>query len=213
MNQRVAVANVVLAVLGVSPAMPLVVSGQDAGTGSIKGEITASGVRSPEDVVVYIQEVAGLQKPPAQPVSMDQNKLVFVPHVLPIVVGTTVDFHNGDPLLHNIFWPASDDGSYAGNNLGSWGQGDKRSFVFDKLGHVVTLCNIHAEMEGHIVVLQNPYCAVTGKEGTYEIKNVPPGQYTVATWYPQPKKLKSKSAAVTVEAGKTATLDFTLGRH
>jgi plastocyanin len=213
MNQRVAFANVVLAVLGFSLALPAVVAGQDAGTGSIKGEITASGVRTPEDVVVYIQEVAGEQKPSAKPASMDQKKLVFIPHVLPIVVGTTVDFRNGDPLLHNIFWPASDDGSYPGNNLGSWGQGDTRSFTFSKPGHVVCLCNIHAEMEGHIVVLQNPYFAVTGKEGTYEIKNVPPGQYTVATWYPKPTKLKSKSAPVTVEAGKAASLDFSLGRR
>ena len=81
------------------------------------------------------------------------------------------------------------------------------------MGHVVLLCNIHAEMEGHIVVLQNPFFAVTGKDGLYEIKDVPPGQYTVTTWYPQPKKLKSKSAKVTVAAGKTAKLDFSLGRR
>ena len=96
----------------------------DAATGSIKGEITANGVPSPEDVVVFIETMPGDQKPPDNPVTMNQKKLVFLPHVLPIVKGTTVKFQNGDPLLHNVFWTASDDGSYPGKNLGSWGQGD-----------------------------------------------------------------------------------------
>ena len=135
-----------------------------------------AGVRSPEDVVVYIQEVPGEHRPPAEPAVVDQKKLVFVPHVLAIVKGTTVTFRNGDPLLHNVMWPASDDGSYPAKNLGTWGQNDSRSFTFDKMGHVVLLCNIHAEMEGHVVVLQNPFFAITGKDGLYEIKNVPPGR-------------------------------------
>ncbi len=187
--------------------------GQAAETGTIKGEITASGVRNPENVVVYIKQAPGEYKPSAKPAVMDQRKLVFVPHVLPIVKGTTVVFRNSDPLLHNVNWLASKNGAYAANNLGTWGQGDSRKFTFDQLGHLVLLCNIHAEMEGHILVLQNPFFSVVGKEGTYEIKDVPPGSYTVVAWYPQPRKLKAKSAEVTVEAGKTASLDFTLGRH
>ena len=188
------------------------VVGADAGTGSIKGEITANGVRSPEGVVVYIESMPGEQKPPEAPVEVDQKKLVFVPHVLAIVKGTQVIFKNGDPLLHNVFWIASDDGSYPAQNLGTWGQGDKKTYTFDKLGHVGLLCNIHPEMEGYIVVLQNPFLAVVGKDGAYEIKNVPPGDYVVKTWYSKPKKLKSKSEKVNVSAGKTASLDFTLSK-
>jgi plastocyanin len=188
------------------------VMGADAGTGSIKGEITANGVRSPEGVVVYIETMPGEQKPPDAPVEVDQKKLTFVPHVQPIVKGTQVIFKNGDPLLHNVFWTASDDGSYPAKNLGTWGQGDKKTYTFDRLGHVGLLCNIHPEMEGYIVVLQNPFFAVVGKDGAYEIKNVPPGNYVVKTWYSKPKKLKSKSEKATVSAGKTAPLDFTLGK-
>ncbi|MGO9109653.1 MAG: plastocyanin/azurin family copper-binding protein [Thermoguttaceae bacterium] len=206
-------ASVVLAMLCLSSNVPRTVLGQDAATGSIKGEVTAAGVRSPEDVVVYIQKVAGEQKPPAQPAKLDQKKLIFVPHVLVIVKGTTVKFQNGDPLLHNIFWNASDDRSYPANNLGTWGQGDSRSVLFDKEGHVVVLCNIHAEMEGHILVLQNPYFAVVKKDGLYEIKGVPPGEYNVMTFYPQPKKLKAKTIKLTVEAGKAVTQDIELGRR
>ncbi|MGO8753076.1 MAG: plastocyanin/azurin family copper-binding protein [Thermoguttaceae bacterium] len=212
MDQRIAVAVVGLVALCLSWIAPGAVLAQGA-TGSIKGEITASGVRSPEDVVVFIENVPGEQKAPAEPANMDQKKLTFVPHVLPVVKGTVVNFRNGDPVLHNVFWPASDDGTYATQNLGTWGQGDVRKFTFDKEGHIVLLCNIHAEMEGHIVVLQNPYFAVTSKEGTYEIKDVPAGEYTVKTFYPQPKKLRSKSEKVTVTAGKATKLDFSLGRR
>jgi plastocyanin len=183
-----------------------------ADAGSIKGEVSVSGVRSPEDVVVFIETVAGEQKPPADPVDMDQKKLMFVPHVLPIVKGTTVKFQNGDPLLHNVFWNRSDDGSYTATNLGTWGKGDTKTYTFNNLGYVGLLCNIHPEMEGYVLVLQNPYYAVVGKDGSYEIKNVPPGRYKVKTWYSKPKKLKSKSAQASVEAGKTAKLDFSLGK-
>jgi hypothetical protein len=144
---------------------------------------------------------------------MDQQKLVFVPHVLVVVKGTTVRFKNSDPLLHNVMWPATDDGSYAANNLGTWGQGDAKDFAFDKEGHVVLLCNIHAEMEGHLLVVQNPYFSVVKKDGLYEITGVPPGQYTLTTFYPQPRKLKAKSMSVTVAAGKTVTQDIALGRR
>ena len=140
-----------------------IVRAGDAGTGSIKGEITANGVKSLEDVVVYIETVPGQQKPPEDPVEVDQKKLVFVPHVKPIVVGTKVVFKNGDPLLHNVFWTASDDGSYPAKNLGTWGQGDTKTYTFDKPGHVGLLCNIHPEMEGYILVLQNPFFAVVGR--------------------------------------------------
>jgi plastocyanin len=212
MMKRFALGIIVLSIALLDLGAADHVLADDAGTGSIKGEITANGVRSPEDVVVYIESIPGEQKPPDAPAAMNQKKLVFLPHVLAIVKGTTVKFQNGDPLLHNVFWSASDDGSYPTKNLGTWGQGDSRTFTFDTLGSVVLLCNIHAEMEGHIVVLQNPFFAVVGKDGVYEIKNVPSGDYTVMTWYPKPKKLKSKSAKVTVQSGATATLDFTLGK-
>jgi plastocyanin len=187
-------------------------SAQKAKTGSIKGEITVRGVRSPENVLVYIEKAPGTYKPPAKPVEMDQKKIMFVPHVLPIVKGTTVVFRNSDPLLHNVFWPASKEGPYPSNNLGTWGQGASRTFTFEREGHVVLLCNIHPEMEGHIVILQNPFFAIAGKDGLYEIKDVPAGRYTVKTWYPEPRKLKSKSSEATVEAGKAAKLDFSLSR-
>ena len=182
-------------------------------TGSITGKISVRRVKSPKNVLVYLVTVPGTHAPPKKPAEMDQKRLEFIPHVLPIVKGTTVRFLNSDPILHNVFWPKSKDGSYKSRNLGTWGKGGVRMFKFNKQGHVVLLCNVHPEMEAHVVVLQNPFSAVVGKDGKYEIKNVPPGEYTVRAWYPRPKKLKAKTAKATVTAGKATELDFSLSRR
>lgn len=199
------------AILVLAFAVGAPVLAADGDKGTIKGSITVSGVKTPENVLVYLDEVPGDWPPPEEPAAMDQIKLVFTPHVLPIVKGTTVRFLNSDPILHNVFWPKGE--GYATRNLGTWGKGASKTYTFDALGNVVLLCNVHAEMEGHIVVLQNPFFAVVGEEGTYEIKDVPPGKYTLKTWYSNPKKLRAKSVEVTVAAGGVAEQDFSLSRR
>jgi plastocyanin len=179
-------------------------------TGSIKGKVTVTGVRNAENVLVYLEKAAGEYPPPKEPAEMDQQKLTFVPHVLPILKGTTVRFINSDSILHNVFWNKSENGSYPARNLGTWGKDGKKEFTFDKEGSVVLLCNVHSEMEGHIVVLQNPFFALVGADGAYELKEVPPGQYTVKAWYPNPKKLKPQSTTGTVTADQVTQLDFSL---
>jgi len=185
---------------------------QDKATGSIKGKITASGVKDVENVLVYVEKAPGDHPAPKDSAEMDQAKLTFVPNVLPIVKGTKVTFKNSDPVLHNVLWNKSEDGSYEARNLGTWGKGADTQFTFDKEGSVVLLCNVHPEMEGHIVVLQNPFFALASKDGAYEIKDVPAGDYSVKAWYPNPKKLKAKTSPTTVTAGKATQLDFSLSR-
>jgi plastocyanin len=185
---------------------------QDKATGSIKGQVTATGVHDVESIVVYVDQAPGDFPAPQDAAGMDQEKMSFVPHVLPILKGTKVKFNNSDPVLHNVFWNKSDDGAYAAKNLGTFGKGQNAEFTFDKVGSVVLLCNVHPEMEGHIVVLQNPFFAQVGKDGSYEIKGVPTGQYSIKAWYPNPKKLKSKTETATVTANQATKLDFSLGR-
>jgi plastocyanin len=184
----------------------------NAATGTIKGRITVSGVRDAENVLVYVENAPGQFAPPPEPAQMDQQKLTFIPFVLPVVKGTKVNFLNSDSVLHNVFWSKSDDGSYPARNLGTWGKGASKDFTFDKEGAVTLLCNVHPEMESHVVVLQNPFFAVVGKDGAYEIKGVPPGQYSVKAWYANPKKLKAKTAKAAVAAGQATQLDFSLSR-
>jgi len=190
-----------LAVAGLASRLP-------AADGSIVGTVKATGLPSNADAVVYVQEVAGSVKPPADPVTMDQRKMQFIPHVLPVVAGTTVKFLNSDPTAHNVFSP--DGEKY---NLGTWPQGQAKDYVFSKCTKFpcvyTQLCRVHPEMEGFVVVLPNPYFAVSDKEGHFEIKGVPPGPYKVAVWHP---KLKGQPQPVTVEGGKPVTVGIALGK-
>ena len=178
-----------------------------AGT-SITGTVKVTGLATSADVVVYIQEAPGTFPPPGKPVAMDQLKMQFIPRVLPVVAGTTVKFLNSDPTPHNVFSP--DNEKY---NLGTWPKGQSRDYAFTKCAKTpcvyTQLCRVHPEMEGYVVVLQNPYFAVTDKEGRYEIGNVPPGSYTLAVWH---TRAKAQPKPVTVDASKPATVDFALAR-
>jgi plastocyanin len=171
--------------------------------GSVTGTITAKGLRSSADIVVSLQAPGLSVTPAAKSPEMDQKGMRFIPHVLPIVTGTTVKFLNSDPFAHNVFSP---DGKY---NLGTWPTGQTRDHKFDKPGVYTQLCRIHPEMEAFIVVLNTPYFAVTDKEGHFAIKGVPAGKYTLVAWS---EKLKKAEQAVTVEAGKPATVDVTLSK-
>jgi plastocyanin len=179
-----------------APALP-----DSAGT--IKGVVKTPWVKRYEGLV-YIDKVEGKTFPPQKgKVFMGQKNLVFKPHVLPILKGTTVDFTNNDTTVHNVFAPP---GSAKQFNLGTYGVGVTKTVTFDALGEVPLLCNVHAEMAGFIIVLQNPYYAVTDKAGNFEIKGVPPGTYKLKFWH---EKLKETSQVVTVEAGKTVSVEIT----
>jgi plastocyanin len=148
----------------------------------IKGRVTTQGLRSSENIAVYID--AGPSKtfpPPPQHATMDQTHLAFVPHALIIQQGTTVEFKNNDSVGHNVYWPAISHNRKLAHNMGTWPQGLSKPFTFTDLGDVPLLCNVHPEMSGYIFVVPTPYFALTDKDGDFVIKNVPPGQYTLKT--------------------------------
>lgn len=154
-----------------------------AQAGDVRGKVTAQGMASPENIVVYIDSIPGKTfPPPVQHAIMDQMRMEFVPHVLVILKGTAVNFLNDDSVQHNVYWPAINGDRKLAHNMGTWPQGIVKSFTFNNLGDVPLLCKVHSEMSGHIVVVPTPYYALTDKEGNYTIKNVPPGQYTLKTW-------------------------------
>lgn len=176
-----------------------------AWAGTITGHVTCQGARTNQWVVVYVDAIANKEfPPPGEHVLMDQVGKEFAPHVLPILKGTTVDFLNGDPFVHNVFSP---DAAADKFNLGSWGQGEKRSYTFNKLGEAVMLCDLHPEMEGWIIVLPTPYFTVTDENGDYSLKDVPEGTYTLKTWH---KKLKSSGQEITMTSDGTVKADLTL---
>ena len=186
----------------------IVAADQLAGAGgAISGTVKIAGIASSADVVVYVQQAPGTFAA-GKTADMDQRKMQFIPHVLPVVAGTTVKFLNSDPTPHNVFSP--DNEKY---NLGTWPQGQTKDYVFGKCAKFpcvyTQLCRVHPEMEGYVVVLQNPFFAVTDKDGHYEIRDVPPGNYTLGVWH---SRAKAQPKPVTVDAAKPAVVDFTLAR-
>ena len=171
--------------------------------GDIVGNIKAKGVRNAGNTIIYIEKIAGKTfKPPAKPILMDQKDLTFYPHVLPVLVGTKVDFLNSDDVLHNVFSPDECTGKF---NLGSWPKGQKKSFTFDKPCVAAMLCNVHPEMEAWVLAVETPYYTVTDKNGNYIIKDVPAGTYTLRVWH---EKLKTDNVKVTVPEKGSVTQDF-----
>jgi plastocyanin len=176
--------------------------------GEIKGQVSA-GSFSVKSVVIYLDVIPGKTfDAPAKPVVMDQRHLEFVPHVLMVVKGTTVDFLNSDSTLHNVFWTDIGGNKKLAHNLGTWPQGQKKSFTFNDPGLATLLCNVHPEMSGYVLVVTNPYFAAVGQGGDYAIKNVPPGHYALKAWSEEGKPL-TQPVEVT---GDATTVNLTLHR-
>ena len=200
--------------------LPMYFAGS-AFAGSIKGTVKVKGLRTPENVMVYLSKA-----PPASgdrsnaELAMDQRNLEFIPHVLPVLVGSTVKFPNNDKVDHNIF-SMSRTKKF---NLGSYKPGETKTMLFDKPGIVEIRCDVHAEMAAYILVMKNPYFAVTDKRGNFEIpepnylkaaglenvSGLPPGKYIVKTWHVKLKGQK-KSVVVPDSGDVSIKLDLTRG--
>ena len=173
--------------------------------GDIHGRVAAEGQNDNADAVVYVAKGSAVPvAPPKEHAVLNQSNRVFQPHVLPILVGTTVDFLNDDPYLHNVFSPAACADKF---NLGTFGKGEKKTHTFRKECFAPLLCIVHPEMEAFIAVLPTPYFAVTKADGSYAIANVPDGSYTLKVWHP---KLKGSEKPVAVHGATQA--DFQIAR-
>jgi len=178
------------------------------GAGELSGTINCKGARTNAGAVVYLEYIDGEFSPPEEPIDMDQKDLKFIPHILPITEGSTVNFINNDDVLHNVFSP---DKCATNFNLGTWPKGETRSHTFENEGcYSVVLCNVHPEMEAWILVLQNPYFAVTDEKGEYNIKDIPAGSYSLVAWH---ERLKNKSQKVEITDDGITSVDFVLSRR
>ena len=138
-------------------------------------------------------------------VKMDQRGQQFIPRVLAVTVGTTVDFPNSDTTFHNAFSLAP----ARPFDLGRYRPGRTRSVRFDRPGIVPVSCDIHSHMSAYILIFVHPFFAVTDDDGRYSIPGVPSGTYTLAVWSeigrPAPRK-------VTVVDGDAVEANFNVGR-
>ncbi len=173
--------------------------------GTVTGKITWRGTATDfSNAIVYAERnPKGSPATPKAGAVMDQLNLTFVPHVLPVLVGTKVSFPNSDEVRHNVFSPSAPKRF----NLGTYPKGLSREVVFDKPGEVALLCNVHAEMSAYVLVLETPYFTVSAKDGSYTLKDLPPGTYTVTVWH---ERFKSTSAPVEVKGSETVPLSLAL---
>ena len=155
------------------------------------------------NVIVYLKDVAFRGTLPAAKAELRQEHETFLPHVLAITRGSTVDFPNDDPIFHNVFSLSS----AASFDLRRYPKGQSRSQTFPKAGIVKVYCNIHSHMSATILVMDNPYFTIPALDGTFELANVPPGQYTLVGWH---ERVGERRATVRVERGKMATVDLAL---
>ena len=188
--------------------------------GKIKGTVKVKGLRSPANVLVYLTKApSGSMDPSKTNFVMDQRNLEFIPHVMPILVGASVQFPNNDEVDHNIF-SMSRTKKF---NLGSYKPGDSKAVLFDKPGIVEVRCDVHAEMAAYILVMKNPYFAVTDKKGNFQIPDanylqqaglkdqadLATGKYFIKTWH---EKLKTQKKAITISEDGDVTIQLNLKR-
>lgn len=156
--------------------------------------------------VVYLESApsAAFADEEPQRATLDQRNETFVPHVLAITVGTTVDFPNSDNTYHNVF-SISKTKRF---DLGHYAAGRSKSVRFDRPGIVRVFCEIHSHMSAFILVFSHRYFAVTGPEGRYQIGRVPPGRYTLSAWN-EGEVRESRPVAVPDE-GSVVEADFVI---
>ena len=156
------------------------------------------------NVVVYVADGLGTQtfQPPAQPVVLQQKGCVYVPHVVALQANQKLDVVNDDQTTHNIHPSPANNREW--NTTQPHGVPIEQTFARQEVA-IPVKCNIHPWMKSYIAVLKHPYFAVTDKSGHFEVKDLPPGTYTISAWQ---EKFGTKSQKVTVTAGQSATLDF-----
>lgn len=181
--------------------------GQAGGGGAYQGRrykfVEKIDYETLTDFVVYIDQLVAPPAGPA-PVAVVQKEANFEPHVLPVVVGSTVRWPNEDDIFHNVF-SMTETQSF---DLGFYKKEKVPEIRFDRLGRVDIFCAIHTNMHCIILVLPNPFFAVADAKRRFTIKNVPAGTYRLKAWH---ERMPSQVRDITVPADGEVKIDFTLG--
>lgn len=168
----------------------LILQASAALAGTITTTVLDQKGKPVEGAVVMLLEAKGRFKAPKKAAVMDQVGRKFMPHVLPVLVGTKVEFPNQDEIHHHVYSFSKpkrfDLPLYKGKPADP--------IVMDSTGVVKLGCNIHDWMHAHILVLPHPYFAVTGADGKASIADVPAGKHRVGVWSNRRKEDPAQSA-------------------
>lgn len=167
-------------------------------------EIVVGATGGLANVVVYVSDgLAGRTfQPPQEPAVFEQKGCQYKPHVLAMQANQTLDVVNGDETTHNIHPSPANNREW--NMTQPHGVPLEQTFAREEIA-IPVKCNIHPWMRGYIAVFKHPYFAVSDKNGNFDLKDLPPGNYTITAWQ---EKLGTLSQKITVGAGETKTLDF-----
>jgi Polysaccharide lyase family 4, domain II len=195
---------------GKAPVMPIIKMSADAACAKMHKtpvrmeDVVLNSNHTLENVFVYVKE--GITKkydPPSTPVILAQEGCQYHPHVFGIMAGQQLEIINDDPTLHNVHAITQINKSF---NIAQPLKGMKVTEEFDKPEVMITLkCEVHNWMHAYCGVLSNPFFDVSNNKGTFTIKNLPPGTYTIEAWQ---EKYGAEDKTITV-TDKGATLDFT----
>ena len=161
------------------------------------------------NVFVYVKSglPAGMTFPtPTEPVELNQDGCVYVPHVFGVMANQTINIRNSDGLLHNI--KATPTTNRPFNISQPTNMTTPRAFSDAETG-VHLQCNVHSWMSAYVGVRNDPYYAVSGNDGTFSIRRLPPGTYEVEAWH---ESLPAQTQSVTVAASETKEITFTFRR-
>jgi len=170
-----------------------------------KEEVVVAADKGLANVFVYVKSgVSGTYPPPSTPAVIDQKGCTYHPHVFGMVAGQSLDILNSDATLHNIHSLPEKNEAF---NLGMPVQGMKYTKKFDKPEVMIKIkCDVHGWMSAYCGVLTHPFFAVSGADGSFTIKDLPAGTYTIEAWH---EKLGTQTQQVTVGDKESKTVGFT----
>jgi len=167
-------------------------------------EVMADAKGELENVIVFVADGLGDRTfdPPSQPAVVEQKGCMYQPHVLAVRANQPLELVNDDSTAHNIHPVPANNREW--NKAEPPGSKMEEAFAREEVA-IPVKCNVHPWMRGYIAVFKHPYFAVTGKDGAFDLSNLPPGTYTIKAWH---EKLGTATQTVTIGANETKEINF-----